>query len=397
MLDPGDFTPAYDAALCQGLAAAGHEVRLFGMAGTPASENGAKRQDWFYRGLRSPWLQGVPDGLRRAIKGGHHVIDCARLLRRGLSDFPADLVHVQWLPLPMADGIFLALQRARTPIVLTVHDSNPFNGAIAGPMRWGLGGAIRCADAVIVHTRQAVQRLEAKGVPAERLHLMPHGLLHAPPSAMPAEHAKDGLLRLLQFGKIRPYKGLDVLLASLASLREAERARVRLHVVGRPYMDMAPVMDFVRQHDLARTVEFRLDYVADAEIGHLFAATDAAVFPYREIDASGAAMSAMAHGVPVLATAIGGFAELFEDGREARLVPPDRPDRIAAVLRAWLNGADELPRLRNGMIRRRGEILSWLQIAGRTLEIYDQAWGAWLVRGGRGQAAYARPRREALP
>ncbi len=377
MIDPGNFTPAYDRALCDALADAGHEVRLYGMAdGTDAPTD--HRQAWFYRGMQSPWCARLPGSLRRAVKGGHHALDSVRLLASRLAGFDADIVHCQWLPLPLVDRAWLAAQWARTPVVLTVHDSNPYNGAVAGAMRWGLNGAIRCADSVIAHTRQAEERLKMAGVAAERIHRVPHGLLHAAPKITPVVRSVDGRLRLLQFGKLRPYKGLDVLLRALASLGSDERARVRLRVVGRPYMDMAPHIEFARRHGLARSVEFRLDYVSDAEIGDLFADTDAAVFPYREIDASGAAMTAVAHGVPVLASAVGGFSELFEDGREARLVPPGDARAMASVLRWWIAEPAVLDALSAGMIQRRASIPDWRQIASQTLAVYAAAHRRWL-------------------
>jgi glycosyltransferase involved in cell wall biosynthesis len=397
MLDPGDFTPAYDLALAEALVSVGHDVRLVGGAGFAEGRRPAFREDWFYRGLALGPAGCLPGTLRRGAKGISHVFDTGRFVARGLEGFAPDVVHWQWLPLPLVDRIFLGLQRANTPVVITVHDSNPYNGAVGGPMRWGFGSAVRAADAVVVHTRQAGDRLIAAGLPSDRVHRVPHGLLHPRTAVEPAvRHAPDCRLRLLQFGKIRPYKGIDVLLAALACLSPAERAGVSLRIVGRPYMDMGPLEAFVHRHGLGATVTFQFDYVADEEIAALLAAADAAVFPYREIDASGAAMTAVAHGVPVLASAIGGFRELFVDGREGRLVPPDDPRSLAAVLRAWIGNPGELRRLRAGMRRRRASIPDWPQIAERTLAVYASAHAVWRAGSGREAAERLRGRRGAV-
>ena len=162
---------------------------------------------------------------------------------------------------------------------------------------------------MIVHTVQAEARLAELGLPSSCVHRLPHGLLHTNESVSPEPPSprSDFRLRLLQFGKIRAYKGVDVLLTALAKLEPQDRARLHVRIVGRPYIDTGPLREFVHEHGLETTVEFRFDFVDEGEISGMFANSDAALFPYREIDASGVAMTAVAHGIPVLASAIGGI------------------------------------------------------------------------------------------
>ena len=126
----------------------------------------------------------------------------------------------------------------------------------------------------------------------------------------------------MQFGKIKPYKGVDLLLEALTLVPGDLRERLDVRIVGKPYMDTGGLEQFIHAHGLARCVTLRFEFVSEGEEERLFAKADAIVLPYRDIDASGVAMSAIARGVPVLATAIPGFRELFEGEVGARLVPP---------------------------------------------------------------------------
>ena len=333
LVDPSDFTPAYDLALAHGLLEAGHTVRLIGKHGFNEAERPAFRHEHFYRGLDRPMMRRLPAPLLQSIKGISHGFDIARL-GRALKGWRPDIAHFQWLPLPLMDGLFLPAIQRSIPLVITLHDSNPYNGEAAGVMQLGYLAVIRRADAVIVHTVQAEARLAALGLTPSSVHRLPHGMLHRAQHASPEPRSRrnDSRLRLLQFGKIRAYKGVDVLLDALAQLAPEDRARLHVRIVGRPYIDTSPLRKFVHEHGLEMTVEFRFDFVDEEEISELFANTDAALFPYREIDASGVAMTAVAYGLPVLASAVGGFSEQFRDGREARLVPPG--DAVSLAERA---------------------------------------------------------------
>lgn len=380
LLDPGDFTPAYDLALARGLLAGGHEVRLVGKAGFDEAARPPFRHERFYRPLAHPLARRLPRPLARVLKGALHGLDTARLLG-WLDGFAPDVVHSQWLPLPLVDRLLLPGLRRRAPLVLTLHDSNPYNGATGLVMRLGYMGVIRAADAVIVHTAQAETRLAEAGVATDRVHRLPHGLLHAAGSPSPDRRRPraDGKLRLLQFGKIRPYKGVDVLLDALARLSPGQRAKLHVEVVGQPYLDPEPYRAFVREHGLGGTVEFRFGFVGEAELDRLFAEADAALFPYREIDASGVAMTAVAHGLPVLASAIGGFIEQFEDGREARLVPPGDAGALAEVLAEWAAAPEVLGRMADAMRVTRARVPAWAEIGRRTIEVYAAARQRWLA------------------
>ena len=221
----------------------------------------------------------------------------------------ADLVHFQWLAVPVLDGPLLPRRR---PLVLTAHDIVPRGGGAAGHRR--LAGRF---DAVIAHSAHGRERLVAElGVAPERAHAIPHGafahLAALPPAALPAELPQTGDAPVvLCFGLLRPYKGLDVLLDAWDAPAGAE-----LWIVGRAMMDVAPLQARARPG-----VRWVTRYVTDGELAACFRRADLVVAPYRESEQSGVIATALAFGTPLLASDVGGFGEVAAAGAAA-LVPP---------------------------------------------------------------------------
>jgi glycosyltransferase involved in cell wall biosynthesis len=135
--------------------------------------------------------------------------------------------------------------------------------------------------------------------------------------------------RLLFFGLVRPYKGLDVLLRALA----AGPDDVALTVAGEFWGGLADTRALVAELGLADRVELRPGYVDAAEVPALFAAADALLLPYRSATASQNVDLARLHGLPVVASRVGTLATAVHDGVDGLLVPPDDPDALAAALR----------------------------------------------------------------
>ena len=353
VVDPSAYTTAYDHALCAGLAHAGVEVALVTSRfdyDAPPAPDGYARREWFYR--TSFGAPGSP--VRRAGKLVQHVPDMLRYRARAAA---ADLVHFQWLAVPVLDGPLLPRRR---PLVLTAHDIVPHGGRAAGHRR--LAGRF---DAVIAHSAHGRERLIAElGVAPERAHAIPHGvfahLAALPAAALPAELPPTGDAPVvLCFGLLRPYKGLDVLLDAWDAPAGAE-----LWIVGRAMMDVAPLRARARPG-----VRWVTRYVSDGELAACFRRADLVVAPYRDSEQSGVIATALAFGTPLLASDVGGFGEVAAVGAAA-LVPPGD----AAALR------EEIARLladppARGRLSAAGRALatgdwSWERVAQRTRALY---------------------------
>ncbi len=160
------------------------------------------------------------------------------------------------------------------------------------------------------------------------------------------------------------------------------RNRLDVRIVGKPYMDTTAIEQFVAANRLSSCVTLRFEFVSEAEEDRLFADADAILLPYREIDASGVAMSAIARGVPILATAIDGFRELFEREGGARLVPPADAVALSNAIIDWIGAPEQLHALAEAMRLRRASIPSWDEIASLHFAVYADAHARWLADRG---------------
>ena len=165
------------------------------------------------------------------------------------------------------------------------------------------------ADTVIAHS--AAQAAQARdlvpGATVRTVAMPPHlpASLSQNQGTERAEVSAPARTRLLFFGIVRPYKGLDVLLRALAQAP----AHVTLTVAGEFWGDSTEMDNLIAELGLADRVTLRPGYVPADEIPALFGAADALVMPYREATASQNALLAFAHGVPVITTTAGALAD----------------------------------------------------------------------------------------
>ena len=252
-------------------------------------------------------------------------IAAPRLARR-IAALRADMA-VCAMPGPLDLLMAAALRRLRIPFVVLVHDADihPGDGL---PLQMRLQRALcRRAAAVGALTAHVGDRLRAQGLagtpgrPLLSLSLPPVDF--DVPSRVP-----DGTLRLLSFGRLLPYKGLDLLAEALAMI--GPRPAVAVRVVGSG--PESATLDALRALP-GVTVENR--WVPEDEIGALLGWSDALVLPYREASQSGVAAAAIAAGRRVLATRVGGLAEQLTGTPGVLLCEPDVAS-LAAGLRSLM-------------------------------------------------------------
>jgi glycosyltransferase involved in cell wall biosynthesis len=216
-------------------------------------------------------------------------------------------------------------------------------------------------------------------VPDERIHVVPLGgpgeyALPAIPS--PAAREQLGLeadaVYVLFFGLIKRHKGLDLLLDAFAEARDRS-PQLRLLVAGEPLQPWSQYEAQITRLDLEEVIDLHLHFIPSELLPVYFSAADLVALPYRQTFQSGVALAAYTYARPVLATAVGGLAEMIENGVTGFLVPPDDPDALAAALTA---AAADPPRLRamgTAAATRGREEHGWDRIASLHEAIYREA------------------------
>jgi glycosyltransferase involved in cell wall biosynthesis len=224
------------------------------------------------------------------------------------------------MPGPLDPLMAVALWLSGTRLVVVVHDavSHPGDG-FPGQMvlQRMLCSAASGLAVMCEHVGARLRRQSRTVIPFEH---PPFGF------DLPQTVRGDGPPRLLCFGRLLPYKGLDLLAAALATLD----AEVEVRVVGSG--PEAPALDALRA---CRGVSVENRWVPETEIGSLLAWSDALILPYREASQSGVAATALAAGRPVIATSVGGLREQLADAPRALLCEPEAGS-LAQAIGLWL-------------------------------------------------------------
>ncbi|MFD0851275.1 glycosyltransferase, partial [Actinomadura adrarensis] len=144
---------------------------------------------------------------------------------------------------------------------------------------------------------------------------------HLPVSRSDVQSSGDAVglrNRLLFFGMVRHYKGLDVLLRAL----DAGPEDVSLTVAGEFWGGVDEMRALIRELGLGERIDLRPGYVPAADVPGLFADADALVLPYRSATASQNVWMAHEYGLPVIATRVGGFPDQVRDGVDGLICEP---------------------------------------------------------------------------
>lgn len=274
----------------------------------------------------------------------------ARALRAAHRERPYDLIHVH-----SAYAVFASLGKLLggidAPKVFSLYSPNfrtipghDCNGASH------LGGeaiarrALRSFDLVVAPSANLRTRLLRIGVPADKVAEIPPALdpvfLSPPPEKRAAKRTMgldDGTPRVLFVGNYSPWKGVEVLLHSVARLRRSGRDVRLVTAWGEPYdwggNRRDQVLGLVKRLGLEHAVD-QVGIVPD--IRTLLRAADVLASPFlctcKVLDQPLSVLEAMACDTPVIGTDVGGVPELL--GREGRgtVVPPGRPDLLADAL-----------------------------------------------------------------
>jgi glycosyltransferase involved in cell wall biosynthesis len=353
IVDPPAYTPPYDHALCTALAAQGDDVELvtspFRHGQRPPPE-GYKLRDHFYR---------APGPL--PFKIAQHPIDMLRLRRLP----PADVTHFQWLPIQAIDRHLLP----NAPTVLTAHDVIPRE-----PRPGQLGALTKtynAVDAVVVHSNHGRDVLiDTLKVAEDRVHVIPHGVFDyltrvTDPKPLPPELETDKPV-VLQFGLMRPYKGIDVMLeAFTAADPDAE-----LWIVGMPRMPIEPLQKLSKDLGIEDRVKWVPRFVNDQEIAAYFKRADVVTLPYRQIDQSGVLFTALAFDKPLLLSRVGGFTEIADQHGAAVTAEPGDLTSLAQGLTSLLSDSETRDRVATAAAALGDGEFSWTSIADRTRRLY---------------------------
>ncbi|GAA3312962.1 glycosyltransferase family 4 protein [Nonomuraea dietziae] len=242
----------------------------------------------------------------------------------------ADLVILAVLSpvqVPAYLGILSGIGRKARTIALChnvlPHERKPWDEPL-------MKALLKRVDGVLTHSDQQASL-------AGSLTARPISTAALPPHlpARSAARAEGTHHRLLFFGIVRPYKGLDLLLRALPP-------GVGLTVAGEFWGGLDDTRALIAELGIGDRVELRPGYVAADEVPALFAQADALVLPYRNATASQNVWLGHEHGVPVIATRVGALADNVRDGVDGLLVEPDDVEALRKAIERFYEDPERL-------------------------------------------------------
>lgn len=277
--------------------------------------------------------------------------------------FRPDLVHIQEHPDQLTALVARVFAR-RTPVALTVHDPNAHMGcdeAIEKGRRRRRRKMLREAATLFhVHGEYCRRQLLEVIGDAHPIISTHHGIIHEP-SPDEERHPEPG--RILFFGRMQEYKGIDVLLTAFEHLN-AKGRNYTLVLAGE-----GPALDEKRAARTPGIILLNRFIPRDEAIAELQKASLVAL-PYLEATQSGVAAAAIGNGRAMVASAVGGLVDVIRHGENGLLVPPADPEKLAGAIDRILQDPVLLETLSAGS-RQSREDLSWARVAMTLNEAYS--------------------------
>lgn len=380
-----EFTPSgglfqFSFQLGQALAQLGHRVQLLTgpdpelRSDDPRFEILPILPTWHPAGPPRP---SVILKSRRVLRAGRHLAAwyvTARHLRRSRPDV------VQWSEWRFGiDGAAAAaitnrrwasaaVDLAHSPIPL--EEQRPGGSVYRGGrlLMGGLARGYRAMDAVLVLGETSQRDLAATFPDVQRTVVIPHGhegIFATEPIEDPGRCGP----RVVLFGSLTRYKGIDTLLEAFAEVRR-QRPAAHLVVAG-PVVGDIDIQDLAQRAEQIGQVDFRPGYVDMEEVPGLVGSARVVAAPYTRSNASGAVRLAQTLGRPVVVTDVGDLADSVVDGQSGFVVPAGDVGALAAALLRLIDD----PALATGMgatgQKRVLDEGSWERVAEEVSAVYD--------------------------
>jgi glycosyltransferase involved in cell wall biosynthesis/phosphoheptose isomerase len=320
-----------------------------------------------------------------------HMPTFARELVRAWSTAVPDVVHAHfWMS---GHAALLAAREVAVPVVQTFHALGVVKRRYQGdkdtspPERFAIErGVVRRVDEIVATCTDEVFELLRLGASRHKLTVVPCGVeLDRFRPDGPCERRRAGMRRLLCVGRLVERKGIGNVIEALAELPDTElvvaggppRAELAADAEARRLRGVAASCGVAERVDLRGRVE-------RSELPALLRSADVVVCaPWYEPFGI-VPLEAMACGIPVVASAVGGMIDTVVDGVTGLHVSPRDPERLASALRPLLDDPGYRAALGRAGVRRARRLYDWGRVATATLDVYARQVRR---RGPRGDSA----------
>jgi D-inositol-3-phosphate glycosyltransferase len=318
-----------------------------------------------------------------------HLAVYGRLIRYAATAKPY-IFHILWnYKFQLFDRIFLMLyyKLLGRKIVFTAHNVNTAqrDGNDSAMNRLSLRVQYRLVDHIFVHTEKMKSELiDEFGIREEKVSVIPFGINNSiPDTELTPAQAKRRVgvsssgRTILFFGGIRPYKGLEYLVAAFQQIALKDGG-YRLIIAGEPKRESVGYWQEIQQtiqgERTGEQVIQEIRFIADEETEVYFKAADVLVLPYTLVSQSGVLFLAYSFGLPVIATNVGSLKDDIVEGETGYTCRSCDAADLARVIEIYFESA-----LFKTLDHRREEIRefargrnSWDVVSDKTYKVYAQ-------------------------
>ncbi|MBX6770280.1 MAG: glycosyltransferase [Chloroflexi bacterium] len=400
----GDIAGTFIRALAVHVARLGHQVHVVvpddGLARRPPLRDevsGVQVHRFAYAPLQRLRILGYA----KSLEGDRHLKPLAYILilpyimassvrlQRVVRQFGCRLIHAHWI-LPSGPVAALIAACWRIPLVISAHGSDVYLAERSRFFRPVARWALSRAAWITACSSNLRERSIGLGAPPSRSLVIPYGVSV---EDFEGKDGQGGVVRqslaiapadpvILAVGRLVYKKGFEYLVEALPCILE-RHPTTKLVIAGGGSL---------AAHLRARATALGVDHalrlpgqIASTDVSSYMAAADVVVIPSITDDSGNVdglpnvALEAMAAGRAIVATTVGGLAEVIADGKNGLLVPERSPEAIAAAVNTLLSSPDlrvSLGCQAREMVRRD---LSWGSVACRFVQLYEQAMSAFVA------------------
>ncbi len=286
--------------------------------------------------------------------------------------FRPDVIHCHEVPEIYTSQLIQLLRPLGIPLVLTVHDAIPHSegGSGTSPREDAWRERMRAAASVVTtHGESCIAdfRRASPDFKGDTVSSM-HGVLMVPPASRAVATPEPA--RILFFGRMWAYKGLDVFIDAIDML--VRRGVPHEAIVAGRGPEMTRLGARMEAMPTVKTINA---YISPADTGQLFQSATVVALPYKDATQSGVLASAYGNSRPVVASATGGIPDVVTDGVNGLLVPPGDATALADALERVLTSKPLAATLTDGARQTAAGILNWNRIAEQLLGSYHKLAG----------------------
>lgn len=294
----------------------------------------------------------------------------ARMIKKGKFDL---IISKYWIPaMGPSLGSIMRLSRSKSTKGISIIDN-----IIPHEKRIGDSTLsnyfVQSVDGFVVMSKKVGQQME-QFVKQQPISYIPHPIYDTYGHIVPREVALSHLgldpqyNYVLFFGYIRDYKGLDILLDSIAEGLKTN-SKLRLIVAGEYYSDSEKYLSQIERLGIADQVILHTNFISNEEVRYFFCASDLVAQSYKSATQSGISQMAIYFEKPIVSTNVGGLPETVIHNKTGYLTNVDASEVAQAILKYFKEKPIVQFRIE---IQKLKEQYSWKHFGSELVSLYEK-------------------------